>query len=267
MNNYKEMISLLKEAAENHQPQLEKKLRARLNGREKGILDWLLLQYQDQNKRRWYDPYHILFSTNFALDLIEVEKLDRLIVAGIMLHDIGYFAIEDKTQWNSRESRIIHMQEGSALAARVLYENDFMANELEKVLGMIGVHDNPYLGIAIQGRDRLGLRDCDRVWVMHLLSYYKDLFSKPERSEHPQEFLHDRMTQFYGWENPFGTEWMSTVDRIKKNAHRIEIPTYSFTKDRINAQFESRVQEQQYANLLSNTNEFGQHLLTQIPKE
>src|SRR3989304_1878741 len=106
MNNHDEMIGLLKEVAENHQPKLEKKLRAKLNGREDKILDWLLLQYQDQGKRRWYDPYHILFSTDFALDLVEVEKLDRLIVAGIMLHDIGYFAIEDKTQWNSPESRI-----------------------------------------------------------------------------------------------------------------------------------------------------------------
>jgi len=35
--------------------------------------------------------------------------------------------------------------------------------------------DNPYLGIEIEGKDRLGLRDCDRVWVMHLLSFYKEL--------------------------------------------------------------------------------------------
>ena len=35
-----------------------------------------------------------------------------------------------------------------------------------KIVGMISVHDNPYIGIPVQGKDRLALRDCDRIWVM-----------------------------------------------------------------------------------------------------
>ena len=267
MDTHDEMVNLLKATAKTHQQELEEEVRSKINGREKGILDWLLLQYEDDNKRRWYDPYHILYSANFALGLVEEEKLDRLIVAGIMLHDIGYFVIEDKAKWSTPESRITHMQEGSALAGKVLSENDYTAAELEVVLGMVAVHDNPYLGIAIKGRDRLGLRDCDRVWVMHVLSFYKDLFSKPERYDQPREFLHDRMAQFYGWQHPFGTEWEMTVDRIRKNAQRIEIPTYSFSKEHIKRQFQLRIRELQSVMVLNNIHEFRRYLLAQISNE
>lgn len=116
------LLNALKELAVNHQSKLEKKLISRLDEREHRIFEWLFSQYLDENKRRWYDPYHILFSTNFAIDLVKAEKLSRLIVTGIMLHDIGYFAIEDKTNWSNPENRITHMQEGSALAARVLFD-------------------------------------------------------------------------------------------------------------------------------------------------
>jgi hypothetical protein len=266
MSRQQELIVILQDIAESYQPKLEAKLRAKLNKREQSVLDWLLLLYQDEAKRRWFDPFHILFSTNFAIDLIENEKLSRLIVPGILLHDIGYFAIEDKINWSSYESRIIHMQEGTVLAARILCENGYTPKELEMILGMISVHDNPYIGIEIKGRDRLGLRDCDRVWVMHMLSFYKDLASKPERFQNPTEFLYDRITQFYGWKHPFGADKAITVNRVKKNASRIEIPTFSFTRNYVKTQFESRINEQQYIES-SNTNEFTHYLFTQIQKE
>ncbi len=267
MRKQQEIIKLLQKVAKSYQSELEIRLRIKLNRRETKILDWLFLQYQDETKKRWYDPPHILFSTNFAIGLIEAEKLNRLIITGIMLHDIGYFAIEDKTQWSSPESRITHMQEGTALAARILYENGYSANEVEKILGMISVHDNPYIGIAIKGRDRLGLRDCDKVWVMHLLSFYKDFASKSEKYQQPSEFLHDRMIQFYGWEHPFGTDWPVTVNKIKKNALRIEIPTFSFTRKYVETQFKSRIQEQCNAEILSDLHKFERYLFTQIQKE
>lgn len=261
------IINLLKEAAAAHQDELAEKVRVRLDEREQHLFQWLMEQYQDETKRRWYDPYHIWFSTNFALDLIEAEKLDRLIVSGIMLHDIGYFAIKDKTQWSSAESRITHMQEGVALAAKVLSEHGFTPTELEKVLGMIAVHDNPYLGIEIHGPDRLGLRDCDKIWVMHLLSFYKDMVSKPERYEQPKEYLHDRIIQFYGWEQPFGAEWAVTIDKIRQNVQRIEIPTYPITRQYVKRQFDNRLRELQNGDLLGNSDKFRAYLSDQLDHE
>ena len=267
MSKQQEVIELLQGIAKSYQPKLETKLHTQLNQRETKILDWLFLQYQDETKKRWYDPFHILFSTNFAINLLEAENLSRLIVPGIMLHDIGYFAIEDKTQWSNPESRITHMQEGTALAAKILYENDYSANEVEQILGMISVHDNPYIGIAIKGKHRLGLRDCDRVWVMHLLSFYKDFASKSKKYQQPSEFLQDRIIQFYGWEHPFGTDWSVTIDKIKKNALRIEIPTFAFTRKYVQTQFESRIREQHNAEILNDLHKFKHYLFTQIQRE
>jgi hypothetical protein len=260
-------ITLLEQAAKTHQYEIEGKVRGRLNDREGHLLEWLLEQYRDEQKRRWYDPYHILFSTNFALDLVKVETLDRLIVSGIILHDVGYLAIQDSMQWSNPDIRITHMQEGVALAARVLFEHGFTAPELEKILGMIAVHDNPYLGIEIEGRDRLGLRDCDRAWVMHILSFYKDVTSKPGRYDQPREYLHDRMVQFYGWEQPFGDEWTVTLAKIRKNIQRIEIPTYDFTRKYVKRQFERRIQELQDGDLLYNAERFRAYLHDQIAGE
>jgi hypothetical protein len=267
MDRREATIALLEQATKTYQGRLEERVRTRLNDREGRLLEWLLEQYRDEAKRRWYDTYHILFSTSFALDLVEVERLDRLIVSGIILHDVGYLAIEDRMQWSSPHIRITHMQEGVALAGRVLSEHGFMAKELEKILGMIAVHDNPYLGIKIEGPDRLGLRDCDRVWVMHILSFYKDVTSKPDRYEHPREYLHDRMTQFYAWEQPFGSEWDVTIDKMRKNIQRIEIPTYGYTKDYVRRQFDRRIRELQSSDLLYDLDEFEEYLHDQIPRE
>ena len=257
------ILPLLKKAAEAYWHQLEEQVTPKLGEREKSLLDWLFVQYQDEDKKRWYDPCHILFSTKFALELVDKENLDPLIVAGIILHDIGYFALKDKSQWSAKESRITHMQEGTPRAAKVLYDNGFTSLEVEKTLGMISVHDNPYIGIPIQGEARLGLRDCDRVWVMHMLSFYKDLVSRPERCKKPREFLHDRMTQFYGWEHPFGAQWKVTLNRVVKNAERIELPRYDVTKEYVTKQFERRIQEMDDG-LVLDEDKFRKHLKNQI---
>jgi len=217
--NCETILQVLKQAADAHQHKLKALVIEKLDDRER------LKQYKDEDKRRWYDPCHVLFSTDFALALIEEEGCARSIVTAIMLHDIGYFAIEDKTQWSNPNSRIVHMQEGAALAARVLCENGFAATEIEEIVGMIAVHDNPYIRIPIRGNVRLEMRDCDRVWVMHALSFYKDWASKHKAYKHPRDFLHDRMIQFYGWEHPFGKdEWRVDVDIVKRMQRELRLP-------------------------------------------
>lgn len=262
------MLESLKQVAEIHQNRLKEKVETGLDDREKDILEWVFKQYEDESKNRWYDPFHVLFSTNFALNLVKKEGCDRSIVTAIILHDIGYFAIVDKTQRSKSNSRIMHMQEGAALAAKVLCKNKFHPEEIRKIIGMIVVHDNPYIGIPIKGDDRLALRDCDRIWVMHILSFYRDWASKYKRYKHPKEFLWDRMVQFYGWKHPFESgEWKITIDLLKKNAERIEIPTYGLTKKYVKKQFEHRIQEVKSDYLLGDANRFREYLNTQIDKE
>jgi hypothetical protein len=266
--NCETILQVLKQAADAHQHKLKALVIEKLDDRERQVLGWLFKQYKDEDKRRWYDPCHVLFSTDFALALIEEEGCARSIVTAIMLHDIGYFAIEDKTQWSNPNSRIVHMQEGAALAARVLCENGFAATEIEEIVGMIAVHDNPYIRIPIRGNVRLEMRDCDRVWVMHALSFYKDWASKHKAYKHPRDFLHDRMIQFYGWEHPFGKdEWRVDVDIVKKNAARIETPARPLTRKVVQRQFEQRIEELRDGGLLNNVNTFRTYLASQIDRE
>ena len=225
--------------------------------------------YQNADDSRWYDPYHTLFSTGFALRLIGAEsgrvRDIELILPAILLHDIGYYAVQDKTQWSGRNSRIIHMQEGAARAAGVLCEcakgfgpeeieriggRDFGPEAIERIVGMIAVHDNPYLGIPI-GDDplRQALRDCDRVWVMHALSFYKDWVHKAK--DYPgdsgiADFLCDRAVQFYGDPFPeclqkrFG---QPSADLVEKNRSRIEPPHFDAAEALIDKLFQRRIDE------------------------
>ena len=237
------LVAILESVARIHEPNLEATLRSKLMSREREVLDWLMKQYQDVNKRRWYDPLHILFSTNFAIGLADAENISRLIVTGTLLHDIGYFAIEDKNNWSNHQARITHMQEGTALAAGVLVDCGYTRDEIVEVLGMIAVHDNPYLGIDIHGKARLGMRDCDRVWVMHMASFYKDVASRDDRMLSPGRFLTDRVIQFYGWAHPFENIGLVSIEQVKRNAQRIEVPTFAHTQALIFQQFESRISE------------------------
>jgi hypothetical protein len=210
--------------------------------------------FEKADDNRWYDPYHILFSTGFALRLVHAEKSSlpsiELIVPAILLHDTGYYAVQDKSQWSGKDSRIIHMQEGAARAAGVLWEHgqSFTSEDVERIIGMIAVHDNPYLEIAI-GEDplRRALRDCDRVWVMHALSFYKDWAHK--KSDYPGgivDFLVDRAVQFYGKQFP---DWLEksfgqpSPDLVEKNRKRIEQPDFTLTRTLIDQLFRRRIEE------------------------
>jgi len=261
------IVRLLQQNAPRYREALEKKVLDGLTAREKRVFQWLFEQYRDENKRRWFDPYHILFSTDVALALASKEGLDRLIVSGIMLHDIGYFAVQDRSQFMSEKSRIVHMQEGAPLAARVLGENGYSPSEIEMTLGMIVVHDNPYLGIPIRGRERLGVRDCDRAWTMHIISFYNDLLIRYQgREPLPREFLLDRMVSFYGREYSLGDGWLVTAERVQQSSRQIEVPTYDFTRQQVEKKFRQRILELE-KNVLSDAEIFGKYLSSQMELE
>lgn len=225
------MLARLQAMADDRQADLEAGLRPRLDDREQRVLDWVLARFRDPSRRRWWDPHHALFSAAFACELVAAEGLDRLVVPATLLHDAGYGAIADKGRWDSRESRILHQQEGTPLAARALAECGYSPAELETAVGMVAVHDNPYLGIAIHGRDRLGVRDCDRAWVLCALSFYREVAAAAERWARPGEYLQERAAQF-----------QEAGPGAAPDPHR-EVPTYRLTRERVLGQIERRAAE------------------------
>jgi hypothetical protein len=235
---------VLEEVAAAHLDSLLSRVENSLEPRERLVLAWLMERYKDPSLRRWYDPYHVLFSTAHALKLVACEGADRLIVTGALLHDVGYSALDDLGEWNRPESRFIHMQEGAALTAGLACRLGYHAEEVQALVGMVGVHDNPYVGLPIHGSARLALRDCDRAFVMHLLSFYKDWSQKQTRYPEPDGFLRERLIQFYGGDVPFGGEgWAATEEELQRNAIWIERPVYSLTRTLVERQFKQRIAE------------------------
>jgi len=201
----KELLDILKDLAESFGPEITNKARSRVkrsSPENLRLFDYVFgSYYQSIISERWYHPYHVAYSTLFAVELVELKEASSLVVAAIILHDIGYYSpLVDKENWTSRNSRIIHMQEGAGMAAEILSEiTVFKAKEIGKIVGMVASHDNGYIGISTTDRDRLALRDADRIWVMHPLSFYKDWLSKKSKGEKITlaDLIRSRRVSFY----------------------------------------------------------------------
>jgi len=200
-----ELIAALKELTEKFQPKLFHKVREELNYREVNLLDYVFEYYYPKDKisGRWYDPYHVLFSTGFAFELTRTnQSISPLITPAIILHDIGYSALtnEAKANWNASQNRIIHMQEGAGMAAKALvHVGGFDGDEIGNIVGMVASHDNLILGIQTNNPLRLALIDADRIWVMHFISFWKDFVSETGHAEDlsPSDLFQIRQPQFY----------------------------------------------------------------------
>jgi len=241
-----EVLTILRRVAAETAPPLWRSVDDRIERRFPRLgplARWVQFQYADDARCRWYDSLHIAFAAEFTLDLLEGGMGDETLLAGVLLHDIGYMAIPDKEVWNRPEVRVTHMQEGAAMAARVLAELGFSPPEIGHVVGLVATHDNPYLGYPLAGNSRLTLRDCDRVWVMHLASFYKDWACKPEGDPNraPQRLLAVRWAQFHGADpTPLAATWGVDGDVSREAAPRVEVPHLEFTRERVDRLFDRR---------------------------
>ncbi len=243
------LVRLLRDIAESKRSEWQERFDASL-GRfpsELGLGDEIAAIYHrvfsdfaNLQDSRWYDPYHILFSTGFSLRLARaltasIPKIE-LIIPAVLLHDIGYYAVQDKEQWSGKEARITHMQEGAARAARILWEcgRHLEPDEVEQIVGMVAVHDNPYIGLPIGNAPiRQALRDCDRVWVMHALSFYKDWYHTRNQYSDIEELLADRTVQFYAAHVPDSMRdriQQQLPELVAKNQLRVEVPHFALTE-------------------------------------
>lgn len=261
-----DLLSLLRDIAESNKSKWRGSFDARLDKQLAGlrlgdeiaaIYHRVFCDFQNPNSSRWYDPYHVLFSTGFALKLVNVLRDSipqvELVIPAILLHDVGYYAVQDETLWSGKESRIVHMQAGAARAAHILWQcgRRLEAEAVEAIVGMVAVHDNPYVGIPIgQAPLQQAVRDCDRVWVMHALSFYKDWHHKKgdyqARSEGIEGFLADRTIQFYGAQAP--ASLAGYIRRppdapAKKSEREVEKPHFPLTVECVEELIKRRWQE------------------------
>lgn len=238
-----DLIEVLKEIADEFQPKLFGQLKKKLDEKESEILDRLFESYyrKDKIRGRWWDPYHVLLSATFAVEMDRTTPLASVVPA-ILLHDIGYYAIEDKDNWDASQSRIIHMQEGTGPSAEILILCGYSPREIKTIIGGIASHDNEYLGIKIKDSYRLGLRDADRAWVMHPLSFYKDWTLKKKKNSDFSllDLLRKRVASFYDSKE---TLPVSILSLCEINSGLSRPPYTDLAKQWRNEQFKCRWQE------------------------
>jgi len=239
-----DLIEVLKETADKFQPQFLNQLRKELGPRELEILDFLFKEYyrKDKTKGRWWDPYHILFSTCFTVKLVKINKqISPLIITGSLLHDIGYHFIEDKDNWDASQNRIVHMQEGGAETAKILTMfGTYSYQEVGIIVGMVTSHDNSYLDIRIRNPDRLALQDADRICLLHPLIFYKDWISRRKKKEgfSLPDLFQRRLNYFYGVE-----ESLPVPGIRDRNNSSLRVSYTSLAKEWRDRQFKDRWQE------------------------
>lgn len=265
------MIDVLKEVAEKFKPEVIGKATYQLKRWSPESLELFRhiygSYYKDVMLGRWYDPYHVAYSTLFAVKLVEFKEASPLIVPAIILHDIGYYSpLVDKANWASKNSRIIHMQEGAGLAAEILSTiGGFTASEIGKIVGMVASHDNGYLGIPTTDGDRLALRDADRAWVMHPLSFYKDWIAKRRGGEKLSlsDLFQSRVASFYLPEEIHSGRRAEVPD--KEDAIQTS-PFTNLAKKWRDIQFESRFNEIQES-IIDNLEHFRRRVEWEIRSE
>jgi len=249
-----DVIKVLKETADRFQSELFQRVRSQLNGRDIELLDYVFERYypKDEKGGRWYDPYHILFSTHFAVQLVKTnERVSPLIIPSIISHDVGYITLSEemKENWNAAQNRILHMQEGAAITAESLvYIGGYKASETGIIVRMVGGHDNGYLDIETRDPDCLALRDADRIWVMHFVSFYKDWISKSKQQKD------------ISLQSLYGSRWDRLFNETNLFFHT------SLAKQWRDRQFAARWQEIQ-SDILKDENSFRQYVEQHIQSE
>ena len=245
-----EVIPVFQGIVEEFSPQLRQLVRSMLKGRDLAVFDRVHKDYYlNPNKlehlsTRWYDLYHVIHGTLAAIKLVRSnpESVSPLIVSEISVHDVGYYSsLVDPASWRTPEARIIHQQESAGITAEILTKvGGFTASEIGRIVADVGSHDNGYLGIHTQNPVRLALRDADRAWVMHPISFYKDWASQKRFSL--LRLLQSRTVSFYNSDDyvPWGrTKNPTRGDKLQQS----QAPYTKLAREERDRQFRGRYNE------------------------
>ena len=234
-------------------------VKARLTDFEKELLELVMPRYV--KGCRWYDPYHVLYSTLFLLELCEKEKLDRsVLIPAIILHDVGYSTLTSGKGGEaivggtiSADGRLAHMKAGVEITAEIFAElrnRGFVSETMveKTVQDVIATHDNPYIGLALETPLEEQHREADRIFVMSFVSFAKDYLRYLEEGKgiSVHDFFILRLASFSkpsGFEEAydFGVQLLPEIWETYKN--RYEPLHVSFSQKVNKKQFVMRLHE------------------------
>ncbi len=116
---------------------------------------------------REMDLEHVSWMIKQAEKIAARDDIDgSLLLPIVILHDIGYSAIDNSDPYLT-DTRRLHMQEGEALAEKILTELSYPVDKTDKIVYWISVHDNWALGDDTVYEDITlhVLTDLDFIWM------------------------------------------------------------------------------------------------------
>lgn len=211
----------------------------------------------------WYRPIHNIVVPLAMRAIIRDEGLSEDLMFAAQLHDAGYEQIELPSTlaglaWEGCDVRREHMCIGEQIVIEQLgrmAERGVLEISKERIreLGeIVAKHDNPYIGIPLQGSEELAHRDADRAFVMSTVSFWKDfiaLSAVRDKEFTPAQLLMQRMAFFYSSEAELPHNWDLKKLPLKPGlaAHneggRVEPPNTRAGKEIIDAMFLARAAE------------------------
>ncbi len=139
-------------------------------------------------KARPGDYEHALAVAKLVKELLKTEKGDAdALIAAACLHDIGYaeqYSPGKKVTWQHVQKHIhLHMEKGAKIAREILSSLEYPTKFIEKVSGMIAVHDDWY---NIKDKEVFILVDADNLSKLdakHVSTKFADVKSVVEMWE------------------------------------------------------------------------------------
>lgn len=113
---------------------------------------------------------HTLYCYYFAEQLLDAhpEADETIVLAGILLHDVGWSTVPEDKQLQSFGPHMIypdlrrqHELEGARIAAGILAELDYPTKEIKDICAIIDGHDSRQESQSLN--DSL-IRDADKLW-------------------------------------------------------------------------------------------------------
>ena len=134
-------------------------------------------------KCRWWDLLHTRMSIGFMHQIMSEEgkeNFEEVLIPAIMLHDIGWSTIgeEKNVSWNEENLRVKHMKAGVVIARQILERVNYDPKLTEKIVHLVSIHDNEYLGIGYSSLGEKFVRDADACFDLTQLSFWKDYHVK-----------------------------------------------------------------------------------------
>ena len=165
-----ECIQVMQEIARHQEPTHIAVLSKKLSPVEQKVFKWV--NELGYSEGAWYRPMHNLIVTAAMASLSRRQDVSQDLIFPAMILDAGNSLMtiapaSEGAAWESPDKRLEHMKVGSEMTFTVLTLLKSMGqlkisnDRIGELADIVSVHDNPYLGLPLEGAEAQALRSVD----------------------------------------------------------------------------------------------------------